>query len=569
MYYVRWVIDTRNPARPSKTFSRSYVAPSLQAWLDEGGRLGGWLGRRTPVISYARISADRLNGDAVGLGRQHKNNTRNAELHGCAVVLHYEDNNLSAAKRDVLRPAFRQMCTDITHGREEESGIPVRGCVVVEKERVYRLPRDFVALQDALIVVGGGVFIEDTALLDLVSDDGTIVFGPATSNLGEAEVGRIRKRTVRNAADRAEEGRTYGAPRRFGWLGASKDPYRVGNKYRNEEEWPYLTHMIKLRHAGRSWRSITGEINRKRVLTARGGAWTEQGVKGIVTNPAWWGGRVLNGEILMNAETGEPVIGEWDHAGESDGCTYEMWRSIMAGVQANRLHRGMKKNGTSRSAAEGLRSRGYLFSGYLRCGRLNDFDEICYSKLSGNKSTGKNAKYGDYYRCGDPNCKGVGRRVAPVDKHLEGLALAYLEKNFADSEVTVIPWRGKVKLASLRKQRKDIKDSVASGTTEWGDVHDILTRLARTIEALEQEERDHITSESRRNMLHGWSPAKWEGMELSEQRAVLGQVFTSIVVLPVPAGVSDKAPFDPALLKVTWRKAANESAQDPPRLTSD
>lgn len=263
------MIDTRNPARSSKTFSRSYVAPSLQTWLDGGGRLDGWLGGRTPVISYARISADRLNGDAVGLGRQHKNNTRNAELHGCVVVLHYEDNNLSAAKRDVLRPAFRQMCTDITHGREGESGIPVRGCVAVEKERVYRLPRDFVVFQDALVVVGGGVFIEDTALLDLVNDDGTIVSGREIAGMGEAEVKRIRKRTVRNAADRAEEGRTCGAPRRFGWLGASKDPYRVGNKYRNEEEWPYLTHMIKLRYAGRSWRSITGEINRKRVPTAR------------------------------------------------------------------------------------------------------------------------------------------------------------------------------------------------------------------------------------------------------------------------------------------------------------
>ncbi|MFC8825089.1 recombinase family protein [Streptomyces sp. NPDC057137] len=437
-------IDTRNPSRPSKTFSRSFVAPSLQTWLDKGDTLDEWLSGRTPVISYARISADRLNGDGIGVGRQHKNNTKNAELHGCAVVLHYEDNNLSAAKREVLRPAFRQMCADITHGREEESGFPVRGCVAVEKERVYRLPRDFVAFQDALAIVGEGVFIEDTTLLDLVNDDGTIMSGIETSGLGEAEVGKIRKRTMRNAADRAEEGRTYGAPRRFGWLGASRDPYRVGNRFRNEEEWPHLTDMIKLRYAGRSWRSITGEINKKRVTTARGGAWTEQGVKGIVTNPAWWGGRVLGGEVLMNAETGEPVIGEWDHAEESDGCTYEMWRSIMVGVQANRLHRGMKKKETGRPAAEGMRTRtrGYLFSGFLRCGRLNDFDEIYYSKLSGNKASGRNAKYGDYYRCGDPNCKGVGRRVAPVDQYLEGLALAYLDEEFADIEVKVIPWRG-------------------------------------------------------------------------------------------------------------------------------
>ncbi|MEV6165111.1 recombinase family protein [Streptomyces sp. NPDC052052] len=555
------MIDTRNPARPSKTFSRSYVSPPLQVWLDQGGTLDDWLSGRTPVISYARISADRLNGDAIGVGRQHKNNTKVAELHGCAVVMHYEDNNLTAAKREVIRPAFRQMCADIMHGQEEETGMPVRGCIAVEKERVYRLPRDFVAFQDALVMAGDGVFIENTTFLDLANDNETIASGLVTSGTGESEVRKMRKRAERSAADRAVEGKTYGAPRRFGWLGASKNPHRVGNKHRNEDEWPHLTHMIKLRYAGRSWRSITAEINKRRVPTARGGAWTEQGVKAIVTNPAWWGGRVLNGEVLVDAETGEPVIGEWDHVEESDGCTYEMWKSIMAGVQANRLHRGMKKSEAG-DPPSGLRTRGYLFSGYLRCGRLNDFEEFCYSKLSGNKATGKNAKYGDYCRCGDANCKGVGRRVSLVDKHLEGLALAYLDEHFADTEVKMIPWRGKDKLAHLRRQCKGIKDSVASGEVEWGDVREILTRLGRNIATLEQEEEGHLRSETKRNLLRGWNREKWEDMGLSEKREVLGQIFTSIVVMPVPAGVSDKAPFDPNLLKVGWRKDKKESSWD-------
>ncbi|MCX5411143.1 recombinase family protein [Streptomyces sp. NBC_00059] len=547
------MIDTRNSARPSRTFSRSYVAPSLQAWLDEGGTLEGWLDGRTPVISYARISADRLNGDAIGVGRQHKSNSKNAETHGCAVVLHYEDNHVTAAKAEVSRPAFRQMCADIMHGREQETGFPVRGCVSVERERVYRLPRDFVAFRDALVTAGEGVFIEGMSVLDLADDDSKVA-----SDLDVSEIMRMRKRTVRNAADRAEEGRAYGAPRRFGWLGASKDPYRVGNKHRDEQEWPHLIHMVKLRYAGRSWRSITGEMNRRQVATARGGSWTEQGVKLLVTNPAWWGGRVFNGELLTNDQTGEPVIGEWDHARESDKCTYAMWKSIMAGVQSNRLHRGMRKGEGAQQAAE-VRTRGYLFSGYLRCGRRNDFDEICHSKLSGNRATGKNAKYGDYYRCGDPNCRGVGRRVAPVDSYLEGLALAYLETHFAGTPVQVSPWRGESKLAGLRGQWKDIQDSVAAGEADWGDVRGIFTRLARTIKVLEQEERDHLKAESRRNLLRGWTSAKWGDMDLSERREVIGQVFTSIVVMPVPRGASDKAPFDPTLLQVGWRKSGEDS----------
>ncbi|MET9515288.1 recombinase family protein [Streptomyces sp. NPDC002994] len=546
------MLDTRNQARRSKTFSRSYVAPPLQAWLDEGGTVEDWLRGRTPLISYARVSADRLNGDAIAVGRQHKNNTRNAELHGCVVVLHYEDNNLTAARREVMRPAFRQMCTDIAHGQEEVSGVPVRGCVAVEKERVYRLPRDFVALQDALVMIGNGIFIDGKAPLNLV-DDGTAIVGLVSSGAEEAEVKKVRERTARNAADRAEEGRSYGAPRRFGWLGASKDPFRVGNKHQNAEEWPHLIDMIKMRHAGKSWRGITAEMNRRKVKTARGGAWSEQGVKGLVTNPAWWGGRVLNGEMVRDAKTSEPTIGDWDHADEkSDEVTYETWQSIMTGVQANRLHRGMRNKEDAERPDQEMRTRVYLFSGHLRCGRINDLEEVCYSKLTGNKASGKNAKYGDYYRCGDANCRGVGRRVAPVDEHLEGLVLAFLDQYFSGSEATTSPWRGKDKLAHLRKKRRDIRDSVASGTGDWSDLSDLLMRLDRNIKTLECEEKGHLKAEAKRNLLRGWSRAKWDDMELSEKREVIGQAVTSVVVMPIPEGVSDKAPFDPTLLKVSW-----------------
>ncbi|MEU1816450.1 recombinase family protein [Streptomyces roseifaciens] len=555
------MLDTRNPSRPSKTFSRSYVAPALQAHLDAGGSVDEWLAGRTPIASMARISADRLKGDAIGVGRQHKNNARNAALHNCAVVMHYEDNNLTAAKREVKRPAFLQMVKDITHGHEEETKIPLRGCIAVERERVYRLPRDFIAFQDALVMVGDGVFIEGNQILDLVNDDGTFIAGLVTSGTGEQEVKKIRKRTVRNAADRAEEGKSYGGPRRFGWLGASKDPYRLGNKHRDEEEWPYLVEMIKLRYGGTSWRSITATMRRKGVKTARGGNFSEQGVKFLVTNPAWWGGRVLNGELVVD-EAGEPVIGEWDHAREEDGCTYEMWKSIMADVRANRLHRGMKTVESVTPPTEELRTRSYKFSGFLRCGRINDLDEVCYSKLSGNKAAGRNAKYGDYYRCGDPNCKGVSRRVAPVDKYLEGLVLAYLDKHFSDTTPKVVPWRGTGKLESLRKQRKSIKDSVVSGEAEWGDVHDILTRLERNIKTLESEEREHLKAEAKRNLLRGWSREKWGRMELEDRRAVIAQVITSVVVLPIPPGVSDKAPFNPDLLKISWRKEKPATSED-------
>ncbi|KUO20565.1 serine integrase family protein [Streptomyces dysideae] len=559
------MIDTRNPARPSKTFSRSYVAPELQAHLDQGGTFEEWLAGRTPIASMARISADRLSGDAIGVARQHKNNARNAALHNCTVVVCYEDNNLTAAKREVVRPAFLQMIKDLTHGHEEETGIPVKGCIAVERERVYRLPEDFIALQDALSMNGSGIFIEGRALLSPVEGDAPIIAGPGWPGSVESEVGTIRKRTRRSAKDRAEEGGVPGSPRRFGWLGAEKRHGRLNNEQQNAAEWPYLVQMVKMRAEGRSWGSVTRWIATQKdgegnpIRTVRGGRWSDQGVKAIITNPAWWGGRILNGDLVRDAGTGEPKLGEWEHADPAtDGVGYETWKLIMSGVQSTALHRGMKQAPAAKAAGrEVFRTGKYKFSGTLRCGRINEAGEICHSRLVGNAASGRNAKYGDYYRCNDPNCKGVGRQVASVDAYLEELVLSYLDEHYADTEPSTTPWRGMEKLAGLRVQHKKIQDSVADGEVDWDDVHDMLTRLNRNIRTLEAEEQEHLAAEAKRNLLRGWRRESWEGKDLAEKKEVISHVLAAVIVLPIPEGGSDKAPFDPTLLKVNWRQPSH------------
>lgn len=466
------MLDTRDPERPSRTFSRCFVAPALQAWLDGGGTVEGWLHGRTPLISYARISADRLDGDSVGVTRQHRGNTRSAAALGCAVVLHYEDNNLTAD--------------------------------------------------------------------------------------------RVRARTARSRADRAEEGGVYAGPRRFGWLGASTDPHRIGNKHRNDEEWPHLLSMIKARAAGGSWRGIAADLNRRGVRTAREGRWSEQGVRGLVTHPAWWGGRVLDGALVRDPATGEPVIGRWDHADEArDGVGCATWIGIMNEVRAGRARRGLALGRAAAPEAIARAPRVYLFSGVLRCGRLNDLGQICRSRLCGNRATGRNAKYGDYYRCGDPNCRGVGRRVAPVDAFLEGLVIGHLEEHATDGAPHTAAWRGEEKPAELRAARGGIESSLVSGEVAWDDVRDLLMRLGRHIESLESERREHAEEQAEEKLLRAWSPEKWARTTVHEKRAVITRILASVLVLPVPEGVSDKAPFDPALLIPEWRRETTSGRRAP------
>ncbi|WP_329118029.1 hypothetical protein [Streptomyces sp. NBC_01353] len=144
-----------------------------------------------------------------------------------------------------------------------------------------------------------------------------------------------------------------------------------------------------------------------------------------------------------------------------------------------------------------------------------------------------------------------------MDAYLEGLVLAYLNEHFGGTEARGTPWRGTAALANLRKQRRDIEQSVASGDADWSHVRDLLARLNRNIAALDDEERDHLKAEASRNLLRGWTRGKWERMALAEKREVIAQVLSSVVVLPIPEGVSDKAPFDPGLLKITWRDGSD------------
>lgn len=257
---------------------------------------------------------------------------------------------------------------------------------------------------------------------------------------------------------------------------------------------------------------------------------------------------------MRDPRTGEPVIGEWDHADEArDGVGRGTWTGIMDGVGAGRARRG--RGGAGGATPPGaVPPRAYLFSGVLRCGRLNDLGEVCRSKLCGNRATGRNAKYGDYYRCGDPNCRGVGRRVASVDAFLTGLLLDRLDEHVAcGPPASEVVWRGEDRLSELRRAKCEIEGAVVAGEVDRADVRDLLVRLGRGVESLESERREHLEERAEENLLRGWRREKWDRLTVREKREVIRRVLVSVLVLPVPAGVSDRAPFDPELLSPEWR----------------
>ncbi|MEV4427316.1 hypothetical protein AB0K23_18375 [Streptomyces sp. NPDC049602] len=138
-----------------------------------------------------------------------------------------------------------------------------------------------------------------------------------------------------------------------------------------------------------------------------------------------------------------------------------------------------------------------------------------------------------------------------MDEFLEGLVLGHLGEHFAGGTDGPVAWRGEKRPAELRRARQEIEVSIAAGEVPWGEVRGLLLRLGRSVEGLESERREH--AEQQATGLRGWSRERWGRMAVREKREVIARVLASVLVLTVPEGVSDKAPFDPELLRPSWR----------------
>ncbi len=67
------------------------------------------------VGAYERISDDKEE-EARGVARQAADNEALADLRGWRIAEHYQDNDVSAFKENVVRPAFERLLADLEAG---------------------------------------------------------------------------------------------------------------------------------------------------------------------------------------------------------------------------------------------------------------------------------------------------------------------------------------------------------------------------------------------------------------------------------------------------------------------
>ncbi|MFB7548927.1 recombinase family protein [Streptomyces sp. NPDC056154] len=467
---------------------------------------------------YARISLDR-DGEELGVERQRRDYRQVAGVRpGWEVARDYIDNDVSAFKRNVVRPEFEQLLVDL------QSGV-IDGVIAYDLDRLARQPRDLERLIDVFEERPELVFCTITNDIDLSTSDGRTMARVmvAFANKASADTGR---RVARKHRELADSGKNGGGFPPFGW---KADRVTVD---------PAQAELITKAHdallSGTRLSTITAEWQEKGVRTSRN---TEKPIsrvamKGILTNPRLAGFRAVKSEKHIGPD-GKPVMGVWETI-----CTPEKLDAVVAvldGVKtrykANKLNNNHK----------------YLLSGILRCAE-------CGTRMMANmraswKEGSKGSRF--MYRCPastDGGCGKVSRAGEPVDKFIVTL-IHDAEARLKAPEKASVEWSGAARLAEVEQEIGSLIEAMNGKKISAATAIAMLEPLEKERDELAYERNRHSVEQARTAAAVVDLAEDFERLPIERQRAVVMKHIRAIVVRPAGRGARK---FNPELLEVVW-----------------
>ncbi len=469
---------------------------------------------------YTRISRDD-EGDALGVARQQQDCERLADLRSWQTVKVYEDNDVSAFKRNVVRDEFELMLRDLRAGL-------IDGIVAYDLDRLARQPRDLERLIEIYDERPRLEFATVTNDINIGTPDGRTMarIMVAFANKSSHDASR---RIKRKHLELAQQGKDSGGPAPYGWR--KDDRTKVD---------PEAAKAIR-----EAQREILAGVRIGTIRTR----WQEQGlgnpregtkrmahhhVEHILTNPRLVGYRTYHGEILYG-EDGQPVIGEWESIN-----TLEEWEAVRAAVE----ERKQKRPGTSLA-------RKYLLSGIARCG-------LCKTKIRGqiNQRWTPESKAARFtYQCSVVNggCGKVGRTGDPVDRLIAQLVL---EEQRARASVTGVPidqrWP---KEDELEQTTRDIAQLVEAERKKQITVATLLQLLPAKERARDELklERARFYKEQKQAEAKGQTTnltvEEFFGLPIERQQEIVLHSLSAVLIHPAGRG---RRKFDPSLIEPVW-----------------
>ncbi|MFE4409155.1 recombinase family protein [Streptomyces sp. NPDC056821] len=467
---------------------------------------------------YARISLDR-DGEELGVERQRRDYRQVAGVRpGWEVARDYIDNDVSAFKRNVVRPEFEQLLVDL------QSGV-IDGVIAYDLDRLARQPRDLERLIEVFEERPDLVFCTITNDIDLSTSDGRTMARVmvAFANKASADTGR---RVARKHRELADSGKNGGGFPPFGW---KADRVTVD---------PVQAELITKAHdallAGTRLSTITAERQEKGIRTSRntGKPITRVALKGILTNPRLAGFRAVKRQKHIGAD-GKPVMGVWEPI-----CTPERLDAVAAVLE------GVK---TQYKANNLSNNHKYLLSGILRCAE-------CGTRMMANmRSSWTEGSKGSRftYRCPaakDGGCGKVSRAGEPLDQHIINL-IHDAEARLKAPESQPAEWPGAARFAEVEQEISSLISAMNGKKISAATTIAMLEPLEKERDELAYERNRHSVEQAKAAAAVVDLPEDFERLPIERQRAVVMKHIRAIVVRPAGRGARK---FNPDLLEVVW-----------------
>ncbi|AWN05230.1 integrase [Streptomyces phage Ibantik] len=441
-------------------------------------------------------------------------------------VIFYEDNNLSAFKRNVRRPRFQDMVRDLKAGK-------LAGMVVYDIDRGFRQPKDLESVIDIYQDFSEKKkvrLIFDTMSgqnFDLSTGDGRFT-ARLYVNIANKSSEDTSRRIARDNASKARKGVYHGGGPSFGWKEDDRtklDPKAAG-----------LVRDIVLGHLkGDKIATCMEYLSDKGAVNPTSGKpFTWAGTKTLIFRARNFGIRIYQGEPQLDDE-GNYILGDWEPIFTKDDGTpdFDLWERLEA------LRKGKSPEGSQEKSTVK-----YLLSRIVRCGR-------CGYPMVGKTVWVRGTKSQSFaYNCNKSNpdaCGKMGVTGPRVDELVKSLVWAQVLRASKNRQVPE-PQESWSKEAEL----KDVEGQIAELKALWEAKEVRAATYVTTLDDLESR-RTQLKAE---RAFHTATPAirvitpellknGWEGLSVERQRIIIRSVLKAVIIHPARDGKKG-GPFDPA-----------------------
>lgn len=425
-------------------------------------------------------------------------------------VIIFEDDDVSAAKRGVVRDDFLNMIAAMSSGQFNVVWI-------WEKERLNRRLSDFEHVTE--VAVEHGIrFLVDDKWFDPSDDDEWALAGIGAV-LGGREVRKLRRRAMDGIDAHAKAGRPYGPPGfgyratyRMGPGGVQDRKSRVDVVHDREKE--ILVELAEKVIQGVPRNALCRDLEARGVLTSRGNwRWSEGALKALLLRPKLVGDRDRKGVVVAKG----------------------LWEPIFDRETHNNLQKAFAKpTKHGRPGKGGGRGRppSRLLSGIALCGG-------CEAVMHCDKNRPDAAALYVCSNRGRGSDDHVGRSVTIPEEVVTDYVLAFLlsdeaqeiiEASRSDTgrkiaeEIDDIDTR--LKVAATMFAKKQINEASLAAINE-----ELLPQREQLERQLDLEPDVPVWAD-----LAGPRAAKlWQAIDVQRQRAVVAELFV-VRILPVGRG---------------------------------